>query len=250
MSQIVERTLNSKAICEALGIDPASLTRYAKRSDFPCEITAGGQRLHNLEEVKTYLELNNLGKRRNLSSPPVTKAPQNVSSFRNKPILEPDDPMLLRLKSGNAEPLEISQIAIKVVSKQIAEQAAYGQVQSQAFESMNRILEELRKAEAHSISNAVRKGELIERSNAMDIIGTIAQRCVQIANNICNAFTLQSEMWDGDTNFQKLSIEERKRARLDWANTAVIGIRSIDVKEIERMLAEKLQTPANLEDNK
>lgn len=245
---MMERTLNNKALAAALGLGEDSLSKYASRPGFPHEIR-DNVRFHDAAEVRAWLDANNLGKRRTGS--PVAESRVTFRDARPpaKPLAHETDPFIRTLLSGTASSVEIANVGLQLAARKLANQAISGDVLAADFKALNEATEEMRKSREQAVEQAVREGQLIERATGMEIIGTCAGRLVQVGSNTVTAFALQCEIWDGDAEFQKLSIEDRKRKRIEWGTAQFSAIRALEANEIERLLKDSVsQAPVTVGD--
>lgn len=246
----MDRTLNNKALATALGLGENSLSMYALRPGFPHELRDGA-RFHNAAEVRAWLDANGLGKRRAVPSGAASPADAGKPSGRPapKPLASDTDPFILTLLSGTASSVEIANVGLQLAARKLANQAISGDVLAADFKALNEATEEMRKSKEQAIEQAVREGQLIERATCMEIIGTCAGRLVQVGSNTCTAFALQCEIWDGDPDFLALSIEDRKRKRMEWATAQFSAIRALESSDIERQLNDSVsQAPVTVGD--
>jgi len=248
------RTLNLKALAEALATDAGQLSRESKRAGFPFDLI-GGKKLFDLAEVTAWRAGNVKASGRKVAKIAAGPALPAASEISPVPVAGPkpivpladgEDEFIRELISGKASAVTIGNAAMQLAARQLARQAQAGQIHTQTFDSLKRAVEEMRKVDADSMDIAVRRGELIERSIAMEIIGACAQRLVQVGTNMATAAAQQCEVWDGDAVFLALAIDAKKRARIEWFAAQFNQVRALEAAEIEALLREQAspQAPA------
>lgn len=202
----------------ALGRHKGYVSKLTKRSWFPAKGPDGW----DLDEVRSAIAAN------------VRQRGKATSGAR--PRVAPDDPLLLALTDSDSDPLTIARTAARLAARAVAEGLVGGRPGARDLDNLKRTLEELRRSEEDYMALEVRRGELIERDVAKAVAGGLAQRLIEILNNVEAMLPTQFEIWAGDESFMEETTERRARQIRDWFDAQAVALRSTTADSIEAMI--------------
>jgi len=250
------RTLNLKALSEALGLDKGQLSRESNRPGFPFD-KVSGVRLFDAEEVRAWRVANVKPSRRRGTgqslqvqaadaSPIAASSPAGSGEIPSPPELSAHEKELMRVLE-DPQASEVSRAEAGFAIAGIAAAAAYrrGEMGVQHLENLKKQGEELRKAKADYIDLAERRGELIERDVAQELAGDLALRLVTILSNVENALATRFEIWMADPAFQALPTEQRQQQIRSWFEDQARTLRELEAAEIDALIESKLRERAD-----
>ncbi len=222
---VMVRTLNLKALSEAIGVDKGQLSKESRRDGFPHDTINGGA-LFNLEEVRAWRAANvrqrkqraqiQTGPRTLLDQAEPMNAREQAASpepeeEEDEPLANENDAFIQTLVSGRATALDVSRAAMQLASRRVAFSAvkAGGKIDMGALDDLKKSLQELRQAETDYIELAERQGQLIDRGVARAIVGACCTRLVQACNNLKYSIATELSLWIADPKIRELPTEER-----------------------------------------
>lgn len=230
------RTYNNKACGVALGIDPGQLSREAGRTGFPADVV-GGRRLMDPDEVRAWRAANikpsaRAGVAAGLQVPAIAVAP----AVMVVPI-PVDDARVKLLLDGDASPVEISKATLALAARQIGLKIQRGElIGAQDLDGLKKSMEELRKGDQEYLELAVRRGQLLERSVAIAVVGACCQRLRAACAQIENTIALQVEEWLGSAELRELAVDARRRVVRETAAAKLREVLRLEADQVDALL--------------
>jgi len=232
----IERTLNLKALASALGKDASWLSKKA----LP-HVLVGSVKLYNSDECRAWIASNvrELAKKPKPVSSLLESIPESGSSQapaipqKSALALDADNPIITDLKSG--DPLRVTRAAAALAGLRVAHAAQQGHAGANDLDDLKKALGELRQAEDSYIELGIRKGEIIERSTACEIIGSCCSRLVECLNVLENSIAVEFDMWLSDESMRGSS-ETRQRKIRDYVAGLGYQIRRQEADGVDALI--------------
>lgn len=217
---------------KALGRRRQLLTRWSRRPGFPRKEADGWP----VEACRQWVS-SNVAVRRSLRptgepTPAPPAAPPKASASDTDAEL---DALADRLEEAGSDGLEASRAAVALIGRMVASGARSGTLGPREAAGLKATLEELRRAEAGYMELQRRRGELIERDTARQVIGAMAARLDAVRAELVAALPLAAGAWvEADRRGRCSDVELRRRVR-SWIDDT---LRELRTREADRVEAE------------
>ena len=239
------RTLKRKALAEALGKDPAQITRWTQRG-MPHDVI-GGDNFYNAAECAEWISKNVSEKPRGAKaeSPTLPLAGAPAATIATPPtpreLNDQERQFVKVLADPEATEVQRAEASYALACLTVSQGYESGKLGTKQLEDLKKQSEELRHVREAYIDLAERSGELISRDVAKAVAGGLAQRVLNILNTVENSIGTQIEIWLADESFRLLGTEERTRQVRQWFEVQARAARDTEAATIDKMIQEQVQ---------
>ena len=232
------RIMKSSELAKALGVGKSYVTGLRKRPWFPAMHADGW----DLAEVQRAMDVN-LRRRKTVPSAEQTSgiAPAGQAEPKRPPMVDPDDPRIALLMSGEAEAIDIARTSVQLAARTYAANISQDGAGARDLDNLKRALEELRRSEEGYLDLAERRGNLIQRHVAIAVVGQLVTRMVELLNTVEHLLATQVEIWHEDRRREDLPVEERRALVREWFNDQVRALRTTETDQIEELIRDAQQ---------